>query len=581
MNPKKKPKQKSKTRRKPMTQMTPVAEQPKMCPKNRDLINLIDSRQVSITDRAQNVTYALAEGGLDYVPAISRLIMDRDEAGSVNEMLKTLGHEPLVTERYLGPAKLNGVGNLACAISGVKYAWVTSKDSVSCIPCDVKDLKVGDLVAISPKVSRIVAKDGDLMSTGSVATVESLPESTPGQVVVKIAEMMQVAWIHHKLLEKTLLDRPLEVGERVIYDERHRFVLARANTETQGNELLADLNSLETVHRHQVGSPHPIAEQVVNHFRDAIEHPEWLKQLGSRDRKGYLFIGQTGGGKSYHIKLIATEVHDLVEQVSGKRQSRVFICDASQFWSPYFGETEQKINSWAKKIAKLGSQKVIDRDGQEVAMPILGVIEECEALFRSRGGDQHASGHLFDRVLSLLLQKLESAESALGVPIVWVCSTNRPDLIDAAAMRRIGMRKAIFGNLTAEAASAVMLTKTVDLQVKDIGAEVIYYLYGSEEGQALAKVSFQGQFKDRMLHRRDLVTPAILEDAVSSAVDQCLTKSREAKKLQKVSAADVIEFLDKHFQHLSRTITAENLPDHCPEWFAEDANPVASVKAVR
>ena len=565
-----------------MTQMTAAVPQreglPPLDEKNKNMVALFDSRQIPLVDRASNVTFGIAEAGLDYVPALMQVIQERDEAGAVTDMLKTLGAEPLVTERYLGPAKLNGVGKLACAIAGVKYAWVTSKDSQSCIPCDLKDeLKVGDLVAISAKAQRIVAKDGDLQSTGTVATIESVPETTPGQVVVKIADLMQVAWIHHKLLDK----QPLEPGERVIYDERHRFVLDRAVTETKGNELLADLGTLQTVRRHQVGAPHPIAEQVVNHFRDAIEHPEWLKSLGSRDRKGYLFVGQTGGGKSYHIKLIATEVHDLIEEVSGVRQSRVFICDASQFWDPYFGATEQKINAWAKKLEKLGAQKIKDKSGNEIAMPLLGVIEECEALFRSRGGDQHASGHLFDRVLSLLLQKLESAENVIGVPIVWVCSTNRADLIDAAAMRRIGMRKAIFGNLTAKATMSVMLTKLADLNVdkKELAGEVQHYLHADSEDQPIAQVKFHGG-QERILHRSELVTPSILEEAVSSAVDVCMTKSREANRLQKVQASDVIEFLQTHFQHLAKTLTAENLPEHCPEWFAEDANPVQSVKMI-
>jgi SpoVK/Ycf46/Vps4 family AAA+-type ATPase len=432
-------------------------------------------------------------------------------------------------------------------------------------------------VLINTKLQRIVGKDGDLTACGQVAVVEAIPEASPGQVVVKVGgDQSQVAWLHHKLI-----DDPPQPGSKVVYDERHRFVLNKVSTETKGEELLSD--NLPIVRREDVGAPHPIAEQVVNHFRDALERPEWLEQLGSRDRRGYLFVGQTGGGKSYHIKLIATEIHDLVEQHCGQRHGRVFLCDASQFWSPYFGETEQRINSWAQKISKLGSQKIKDKEGNEIAVPLLGVIEECEALFRSRGGDQQASGHLFDRVLALLLQKLESVENAIGVPIVWVCSTNRPDLIDAAAMRRIGMRKAIFGNLNAEAAAMVMATKTARIKNSNkekITRETVQYLYEVEDRQAIAKVSFSNR-TERVLHRRELVTPSILEEAVSYAVDQCISDSRETGRLQNVLAAEVVEFLDKHFNHLAGMLTPHNLPEYCPEWFAEDAVPVTHVKVLR
>ena len=543
--------------------------------KNRKMMAIFSERSMSTADRAQMAVFELTEHGMDYIPALCQIMKDRDESGKVDDMMKSLGQEPLATERYLGPAKISGLGMLAAAISGVQYVWVTSKDGVSCLPCEIKDLKVGDLVVISPKAQRIVGRDGSLLNAGYVVTVESLPEETGGMVVVKAAgDTMAVAWLHHSLLEN-----PPKPGDKVIYDERHRFVLDRVNTDTKGDELLASLGSLPIVRRHEVGSPHPISEQIVNHFRDAIEHPEWAEQLGSRARKSYLFIGQTGGGKSYHIKLIATEIHDLVEQYTGTRQSRVFLCDASQFWSPYFGETEQRITNWAKKVEKLGSQKLVDKKGKEISVPMLGVIEEAEALFRSRGGDQHASGHLFDRVLALLLQKLESVENAIGVPIVWVCSTNRPDLIDAAAMRRIGMRKAIFGNLNPDAARKVMLTKTATLKVdgEKLAENVVDYLYNSEDGQELAHVTFQGG-KKRPLNRRDIITPSILEEAVSSAVDACMTKSRDAGRLQRVDAADMIVFLHNHFTHLAGILNPHNVPEHCPEWFAEDATPVVNVK---
>ncbi len=578
-------KHKQKPKRKrigPMTTMPEMA-QPLPNDKNRVLVRTWHEKGLPATDRAQAVIFEVTAHGLDYVPAIAHLIKDSDEASQVTDVLKTLGEEPLITERYLGPAKISGVGSLACAITGVQYAWVTSRDGVSCLPCsssEVEVLKVGDLVLISPKVKRIIGRDGDLASCGSVAVVEAIPEDKAGQVIVKNhTDHIQVAWLHH-----TLLGSPPEVGEQVIYDEDHRFVLSRISTDTSGKELLSVLANLPIVRRHEVGSPHPIAQQVVNHFRDAIERPEWLEALGSRDRKGYLFIGQTGGGKSYHIKLIATEIHDLIEEHTGTRQSRVFLCDASQFWSPYFGETEQRINNWAKKVAKIGSQKLKDKDGKELAVPILGVIEECEALLRARGGDLQASGHLFDRVLSLLLQKLESVENALGVPIVWICSTNRPDLVDAAAMRRLGMRKAVFGSLTAEATEQVMLTKVAHLKgstnKEKITKEVVHYLHESEEHQALVQVHFHNG-STRVLHRCELVTPAILEEAVSFAVDRCLSDSREVGKLQNVLAAEVVEFLQSHFDHLAKTLTVHNLPEYCPEWFAEDATPIASVKVIR
>ena len=63
-----------------------------------------------------------------------------------------------------------------------------------------------------------------------------------------------------------------------------------------------------------------------------------------------------GTGKSYHLKLLATEIHDFVEALTGVRTSRLVMLDASNFWCPYFGETEQRIARWAAKLEQLGSR---------------------------------------------------------------------------------------------------------------------------------------------------------------------------------------------------------------------------------
>ena len=85
-------------------------------------------------------------------------------------------------------------------------------------------------------------------------------------------------------------------------------------------------------------------------------------------------------------------------------------------------------------------------------------VEECDALLRTRG-DQTGSGHLFDRPLALFLQKIESLEAALKCPILWVATSNRPDLVDPASLRRIGMRTVTFGTLTAAEAAVVLAKK--------------------------------------------------------------------------------------------------------------------------
>jgi SpoVK/Ycf46/Vps4 family AAA+-type ATPase len=263
------------------------------------------------------------------------------------------------------------------------------------------------------------------------------------------------------------------------------------------------------------------------------------------------------------------------------------IVDASDFWDPLFGATERRIARWAEKIEKLGAGRLRGRDGRDVQIPLIIALEECEALLRGRGETQ-GSGHLFDRPLSLLLQKTESLESTLQLPIIWIMTSNRADLVDAAARRRMGMRLVVFGSLRASEAVAVLKTKLSDSMPiygeNGSNAErraalvrsVINYLYGPEPNQAIAEVRL-GNSERRLLNRADVVTPAVIDEAVSGAVDRCLAKSRRAGLLLGLDAADVIGYLDRHFAGLARTLRPHNVAEYATDWYERDRPMITDV----
>src|SRR5262249_58462547 len=129
---------------------------------------------------------------------------------------------------------------------------------------------------------------------------------------------------------------------------------------------------------------------------------------------------------------------DFVEGLTGQRVSRLVMCDASSFYSPLFGATEENIKRWFESLARLGKLVLRGKDGRPVKVPLLVVLEEAEALLRGRG-EGGGSSHLFDRPLALMLQKLDAITNELEVPLIFCSTTNRPDLVDPAARRRLGV----------------------------------------------------------------------------------------------------------------------------------------------
>jgi len=302
-----------------------------------------------------------------------------------------------------------------------------------------------------------------------------------------------------------------------------------------------------------------------------------------RQRMSYLFVGPTGTGKTFLLKILARELTDYIENLTGQRVSRLVMCDASSFYSPWFGQTEENINKWFEKLQKLGADVLYTKDGDEVRVPLLVVLEEAEALLRGRG-EMGGSGHLFDRPLAQILQKLDALTDELNVPLLFCSTTNRPDLVDPAARRRLGISQVTFGMLTTGQAASVLAKKIpADLPVRGktnrqaVITQVLSYLYGNDPAQDLVEVRLVNGER-RTLHRRDLVTPATLEMAVSSAIDHSIRESAEAGELLGLDAEGIIRALQGHYATLATTLRPHNLREHYPEWFTEDSLRVEDVR---
>jgi hypothetical protein len=550
---------------------------PASAAENEKLLSALRNRAITPSDRGDFLIYNLNEHGIDLKPAVETMIKELDEGHELRQRNEKLGKGTLARERFLG-----AFHNAAQQ----HYAIVTRGPSDVYLPAtaeDLKDCRIGDPVLVDVKHERIVGHDGHAPLSGEVVSVEKIPADRPGHIIVRHRDELQLARLHHDLAEKPECCRP---GAQVVYDPVTRFAVSAIDTSAEGSELLVDPESLERITREQVGAPNQVIDDIMDRIFAFVEYPDWCRRMRVRNRCSYLFTGPTGGGKSYHLKLLARLLHDLVEQLTGERSSRLVMVDASKFWASLFGATEQNITRFAQALSALGSKKLRGRDGRDLHVPLIVALEECEALLRARG-ESDASGHLFDRPLSLLLQKTDSLENALEVPIIWVATTNRVDLVDPAALRRMGMRQVVFGALKGHEALSVLKTKVPsDMPLSAVGdpaavrerffRSVVGYLYGPDPAQPLAEVQFTNS-KRRTLHRADVVTPAILEEAVSYGVERSLRRSRRAGRLLGLDSGDVVKFLDRHFVNLAHTLRVHNVAEHCPEWFAREPLHVSHV----
>src|SRR4051812_30543178 len=109
----------------------------------------------------------------------------------------------------------------------------------------------------------------------------------------------------------------------------------------------------------------PVKEEVVRSLNLFLAHKTFANDMGGSPRRGLLFEGAPGTGKTFLAKAMAREAGVPFLFVS-----------ATSFQSMYYGATARKIRSYFKQL-----RKVARAEGGAI-----GFIEEIDAIAMSRGG---------------------------------------------------------------------------------------------------------------------------------------------------------------------------------------------------
>lgn len=161
------------------------------------------------------------------------------------------------------------------------------------------------------------------------------------------------------------------------------------------------------VHWDEVGGLEEVKEKLKEAVEWPLKNPEVFKRLGIQPPKGILLIGPPGCGKTMLARAVATESEANFISIKGP-----------EVFSKWVGESERAIREVFRK-ARMASPAVI-------------FFDEVDSLVPRRGLGYGDSG-VTERVISQLLTEMDGIIPLEG--IIVIAATNRPDIVDSAALR--------------------------------------------------------------------------------------------------------------------------------------------------
>ena len=150
-----------------------------------------------------------------------------------------------------------------------------------------------------------------------------------------------------------------------------------------------------------------IKAEVVRSVNLFLSHQTFRDSMGGSARRGVLFEGPPGTGKTFVAKAMAKEA-----------QVPFLFVSASAFQSMYFGQTNRKIRSFFKRLRKYART-----EGGAI-----GFIEEIDAIGGARRGQGNGASEGITGVVNELLVQLQSFDTPSRVQRIqnaWIDIFNR------------------------------------------------------------------------------------------------------------------------------------------------------------
>jgi SpoVK/Ycf46/Vps4 family AAA+-type ATPase len=299
-----------------------------------------------------------------------------------------------------------------------------------------------------------------------------------------------------------------------------------------------------------------------------------------RPRVSLMMTGPTGTGKTMTIKAFLTLFGKMVAERSGRNDlgSRTIRVKASEQLSEWLGRSDKNFEALFDDIRDLAAEEVETSAGERIRLPVVLILEEVESIARKRsaaGGD--GAGGALDRILGTVLQRLDDPMAELaGLPLVIISTSNQPAMIDVAMQRRLGLQVARFSRLRRQGLAAVLSKKvksdyplarrngTPEQQLRqDLIDQVVANLFDPQNDPTATLEITLGDGTKIAKYPRDFLTGALVEQALSEAIDEMVFLAEETQDAQiGLDSGAVIAALRRQVGALAENVATYNASDY-------------------
>ena len=216
----------------------------------------------------------------------------------------------------------------------------------------------------------------------------------------------------------------------------------------------------------------------------AIEHRDYLADIGLREIGKLLFVGPPGTGKTSVARALARDLDLPFVEVK-----------LSMITSQYLGETAKNVDKSFEVARRLA--------------PCIFFMDEFDFVAKTRSSDEHAA---IKRAVNTLLKSIDDI-SLIDDEVLTIGATNHPDQLDAAAWRRFD-EIVNFPKPDHSMRSDILRVVTREMDIVDFDpdtlAEITEGLTGSDLRLVLREAVLEALTEDRTT-----LTQQDLEDAVA------------------------------------------------------------------